>query len=663
MSSPDKVKKLNKGSAAPLQQRAGFNGWWAGTAVPWLRLGEDAVLFGSVGLVAGFAVAVAPGVKSAAAGLNDERWLLICSLAGALAGLIVYMLYGWVTGRRWGLRVEEIEAPLIGTKIKIKVTDENRAVGWKIFVEATTRITTQPLGEREGLIGEALASMYKFFSLVRDELKNAKPSPPPLKPGSTQHTLESYAVMMLNDALRPMLARWHPRLTAWEKAGMPESLWPLKGSCRRDIEKTRQSLLVYTWGLGRMLKVEGLEKLLGEEPQQRNPPRLPAEDDADLRTLAWLESALSNTWRPQAWRVFVEAATRVAARPLSEGDGMLREELASLQKLSDTIRDELKSAPPPPELARAGAGNAEAPARPAAATNAPPAAPAEATSTLPAGVAAAANVAPRSSSASFTSCANRMLSEALHPMLARWGPRLAAWEKMGRPESQWPLAGACRRDLEATRKILLLELWEFGELLTLAHMQSLLPAKPDAAAPHLLTPAKDIAKVEATIWDSTGDPSKAAGWRMFVELVSSLAVGTTREKKDGVAEALTSLHELYVSVRSELKGVSPAGLPGAQGGDTVEGVALEILGGSLPALLAEWYPRLCAWQEKVKGAPASQNGAGHVWPQADACAGDLEGVRADLVVKARRLAVVLGLPADKFFGQPPGGAPPQATAG
>ncbi|MFJ4986980.1 hypothetical protein ACIP9H_24640 [Streptomyces sp. NPDC088732] len=54
--------------------------------------------------------------------------------------------------------------------------------------------------------------------------------------------------------------------------------------------------------------------------------------------------------RQAALRMFFQAATRVATRPLDDGSGNLREALASLKTLFDMYREPLESgsAPPPP---------------------------------------------------------------------------------------------------------------------------------------------------------------------------------------------------------------------------------------------------------------------------------------------------------------------------
>ncbi|MFF2849658.1 hypothetical protein ACFVT5_25470 [Streptomyces sp. NPDC058001] len=54
--------------------------------------------------------------------------------------------------------------------------------------------------------------------------------------------------------------------------------------------------------------------------------------------------------RQAAQRMFFQAATRVATRPLEEGSGNLREALTSLKTLFDLYRDPLEdhTAPPPP---------------------------------------------------------------------------------------------------------------------------------------------------------------------------------------------------------------------------------------------------------------------------------------------------------------------------
>jgi hypothetical protein len=82
-------------------------------------------------------------------------------------------------------------------------------------------------------------------------------------------SLETYALAVLNDGLRPFLSRWHPRLERWVASGQPEETWPLADLCRRDLEVTRRRVVAYARGLGRIAGVGATElELILEAPDE-----------------------------------------------------------------------------------------------------------------------------------------------------------------------------------------------------------------------------------------------------------------------------------------------------------------------------------------------------------------------------------------------------------
>jgi hypothetical protein len=578
-----------------------------------MRRWEMATLIGFVGFVIGFVISIAPDLKRTFADqVTTNEWILVCSLTGAVIGFCSVPAWHWLLISGRSLEIEQIEIPWFGT-ITVKVTDENRVVGWKIFVEAATRITTQSLHESEGLLREALSSMYEFFKLVRGELKVANPSPP--LAASDGHTLESYALLMLNDALRPMLARWHPRLSVWEKTGRPESEWPLAAECRSDLETARQLLLGYTWGLGELFNVAKLETLLPVKPQGGKPSFLTDQEISQLENETGLDAILSDTQRPQSWHIFVEAATRIASQSLGKNDGVIREALDSLYKLFEIVRTELKDMLPAASAVASQSANASA----------------DTSANLQSSTVG-------SNSALVVSYAMGLLNDALRPMLARWHPRLSVWEKTGRPESEWPLAAECRSDLEITRKRVLSLLWGIGERLKLPDLRSLLPEKPTETEAQLCAgwiSDDTLTQSETAIRGELEETLRSVGWRIFVELASRIATQPLQANTGSLHEALDSLHELYGIIRDELKKSPPLQLEAAKDGDTVEAIALDILNGPLRQFLATWHPRL--------PTGGGQNNDESEWTQAEQCRADLEKVRADIAEKAKRLGTVIGL--------------------
>lgn len=212
-----------------------------------------------------------------------KRWfaLLVGLCVGALVGLAVYwgshltgvalyVLCGTVAGgvaalasfgysRAIHLTELTVSVPHL-TDLTFAVTPGNERVAWRLFVESVTRISVQPLDADAGFVREALDSLYLLFQSVRSILLEATPTG---RPRGAQ-TVEHLAIAMLNLQMRPFMARWHPRLTAWQQANpdTPESQWPENAECRAELEHMRLGLLRYVRGLGELAGVADLGSLL-----------------------------------------------------------------------------------------------------------------------------------------------------------------------------------------------------------------------------------------------------------------------------------------------------------------------------------------------------------------------------------------------------------------
>jgi hypothetical protein len=385
---------------------------------------RDDLWLGGMGLVIGLVCAVFWEYKV----LTEHRlWAL--PVIGALIGVLILPAYRWLISGARGVRVKsaKVKIPAIG-ELEVEITDVHRAVGWNIFVEASTRIATQRLRE-EGFIREALTSLYGLFTTVRTELKRMSPSPPPSKAGV--YTVESYALRMLNDGLRPMLARWHPRLHQWEQTGKPESVWPLASLCRNDLEVTRMKVSAYVHGLGAMLDVHDLEHVLGPEPratedelQQRW-----TSDEALTREMGKLDQLFGATETSVGWHLYVEFASSVAVL-WSTQTADIRGMLTSLDQLCTLIREELKRLVP---IARSVAQGAQG--------------------------------------KTIEAIALSILTEHLHPFLAKWHPKLSQWERQAnKAEDVWPGAQACQQEFEKTRLALAEYTTRLGKLIGVEHL-------------------------------------------------------------------------------------------------------------------------------------------------------------------------------------------------
>lgn len=206
-----------------------------------------------VGLVIGAVVGLAVYWGSRLTGA--ALYALCGTVAGGVAALVFFAYSKTV-------RLTELTVSIPNlTDLTFAVTPSNEGVAWRLFVEASTRVSTQPLDRETGVVREALDSLYGLFQSVREILLQAGPT---AGTGSTK-TVEHLAIGMLNQQMRPFMAKWHARLAEWERANpdAPESQWPENAQCRAELETMRQGLLQYVEGLGELAGVRHIEVMLG----------------------------------------------------------------------------------------------------------------------------------------------------------------------------------------------------------------------------------------------------------------------------------------------------------------------------------------------------------------------------------------------------------------
>jgi hypothetical protein len=151
------------------------------------------------------------------------------------------------------------------------VADEDQQkAAWEMYVELVTRIAVQPLDPAEGVAREALASLYALFGETRRILKAYGPGvATPARKGAL--SFGQVAVAVLNNSLRPLLAKWHPLLQTHEATRPPttapadhERAWPRIEELRAELETRRRELVAYADLLTGVAGVESLHTPAGE---------------------------------------------------------------------------------------------------------------------------------------------------------------------------------------------------------------------------------------------------------------------------------------------------------------------------------------------------------------------------------------------------------------
>lgn len=136
--------------------------------------------------------------------------------------------------------------------------EAQQRAAWGLYVELSTRISTVPLEEDQGILREALTSLYNVFNITRQILREAGP-----EIAHGPNSLGAVAIDVLNKGLRPFLVKWHPPLKAYEEKKPlelstveHEKQWQQAAELRQELETVREQMVIYVDVLA---KIAGLE--------------------------------------------------------------------------------------------------------------------------------------------------------------------------------------------------------------------------------------------------------------------------------------------------------------------------------------------------------------------------------------------------------------------
>ncbi len=142
--------------------------------------------------------------------------------------------------------------------------DSERIAAWEMYVELVTRISVAELRPGDGLLREALSSLYSLFNTTRMILRNHGPGVAQPK-GGGKLSFGYLAVAILNAVLRPVLATWHPLLLDYENGRETsvsrlehERRWEKKGELRKELDNVRGVLTEYANLLAQVAEVPPL---------------------------------------------------------------------------------------------------------------------------------------------------------------------------------------------------------------------------------------------------------------------------------------------------------------------------------------------------------------------------------------------------------------------
>jgi hypothetical protein len=142
--------------------------------------------------------------------------------------------------------------------------EEEKLAAWEMYVELITRISVAELKAGEGLLREALSSLYSLFDTTRKILRQHGPTVAKPK-GKGDLSFGYLSVAILNAVLRPVLAKWHPQLLDYESK-KPASIspleyekqWPHNEELRKVLNQVRTVLVEYADILAEVAEVPSL---------------------------------------------------------------------------------------------------------------------------------------------------------------------------------------------------------------------------------------------------------------------------------------------------------------------------------------------------------------------------------------------------------------------
>jgi hypothetical protein len=164
-----------------------------------------------------------------------------------------------------------LKLPFISIKGTWIPNNKEQNAAWEMYVELITRISVAELKTDDGLLRESLSSLYTIFNTTREILRKYGPSI--AKPKEDNKLSFGYlAVAILNNVLRPVLAKWHPLLLDYENRRKEdvsvlehEKNWDKYKELRESLRKTRVVLTDYA---NLLAEAAGVPPLIYEEKKE-----------------------------------------------------------------------------------------------------------------------------------------------------------------------------------------------------------------------------------------------------------------------------------------------------------------------------------------------------------------------------------------------------------
>lgn len=154
--------------------------------------------------------------------------------------------------------------PYVGLELEWQPDETEVKASWEMYIELVTRISVMKLRKEEGLIKEALNSLHSLFPTAREILRRYGPGIAVSK-GKGNASFGKLTVVLLNEIVRPFLAKWHPLFSHHESLRPPttspfeyERKWEMSPRFRAELEEMQKAVAVYADLLAQVSGVDSL---------------------------------------------------------------------------------------------------------------------------------------------------------------------------------------------------------------------------------------------------------------------------------------------------------------------------------------------------------------------------------------------------------------------
>lgn len=127
-----------------------------------------------------------------------------------LTAIIVVIIYLVTQHKKYRVKSATINIPFSLGNITYELTEEDRIVAWKLYIQLKTRKAALIFDEDYDVVADVYDSLYEIFPIARDLLMGL-----PLDEIQRKPNIADLVLRVQNDGIRPHLTKWQSDFRRW----------------------------------------------------------------------------------------------------------------------------------------------------------------------------------------------------------------------------------------------------------------------------------------------------------------------------------------------------------------------------------------------------------------------------------------------------------------